>query len=116
MGGPYNIPRDYKGEGKILFIFSRRAFIFTAIGGFIGIAIKYIMDFLKIKYVGIVCIVLFALIGFALGTFKVPDIKTFKFTQKTGGEYIYQVIVRWFKFKRNKNKIYVYKEEKKDVK
>ena len=117
MGGPYNIPRDYKGESKILFIFSRKAFMYTAGGGFIGILIFYLMKLINVKYVGAICIVLFAFIGFALGTFKIPDIKTFKITQKTGGEYIDQVLLRWFKFKRSKNKIYVYKkEENKNVK
>ena len=37
MGGPYNIPRNYKGENKILFVFSTKSFILTAVGGFIGI-------------------------------------------------------------------------------
>ena len=32
-------------------------------------------------------------------------------TKKTGGENIDNVIIRWIKFKKNMNKIYVYKEE-----
>ena len=44
-----------------------------------------------------------------------PDSKRFKITEKTGGEAIDDVIKRWFKFKMQKNKIYVYlKEETKD--
>ena len=35
-GGPYNIPRNYKGEGKILYIFSTKGVIYTAIGIAIG--------------------------------------------------------------------------------
>ena len=31
--GTHMIPRDTKGEGRILFIFSTKAMIFTAIGG-----------------------------------------------------------------------------------
>lgn len=31
--GTYMIPRDTKGEGRILFIFSTKAMIYTAVGG-----------------------------------------------------------------------------------
>ena len=31
--GTYNIPRNVKGEGRILFIFSTKALISTAVGG-----------------------------------------------------------------------------------
>ena len=58
-----------------------------------------------------VIFIIFALIGFVIRTFKVPEISSFKFTQKTGGEPIDQVILRWIKFKRRGNKIYVYKDE-----
>ena len=33
MGGPYQIPRNYKGESRILLIFSTKALIYTAVGG-----------------------------------------------------------------------------------
>ena len=60
-------------------------------------------------------IAVFALIGFAIGTFKVPNIGAFAFTKKVGGEPIDQVILRAIKFKKSNNKIYVYdKEETKD--
>lgn len=117
MGGPYNIPRNYKGESKILFIFSMKSFIFTVVGAFIGIIFYYIFKLLKLSAVGIILIVIFSLIGFAIGTFKIPDTTSFEFTKKVGGESIDTVFLRWFKFKRNNRKIYVYKEEEtKDVK
>lgn len=116
MGGPYNIPRNYKGESKILFIFSTKAFAFTGIGGAIGIVFYYIFKMMGLTKVGIGAVLIFAFIGFAIGTFKVPEISKFEFTQKTGGEPIDQVILRWIKFKQKKNRIYVYKEEEqKDV-
>ena len=46
MGGPYNIPRNYKGENKILFIFSTKAFMFTGIGALIGVVLYYILSLL----------------------------------------------------------------------
>ena len=57
MGGPYNIPRNYKGESKILFIFSKKSFIYTAVAGFIGIILFYLFSFLKLTVVGVICIV-----------------------------------------------------------
>ena len=62
MGGPYNIPRNYKGENKILFIFSTKSFIYTAIGGGIGIIIYYILRIFKITKLGFIAIVLLGFI------------------------------------------------------
>ena len=56
----------------------------------------------------------FAVIGFAIGTFKIPNSTTFDITRKTGGENIDDVILRLIKFKKKKKRIYLYtKEEKK---
>ena len=64
---------------------------------------------------GIAVVVVFALIGFVIGTFKVPNIERFEFSRKTGVENIDDVIKRAVKFKMKKEKLYVYtKEEKKD--
>lgn len=111
MGGPYNIPRNYQGEDKILYIFSRKAFAYTAVGGIIGIILRFVLVALSLEIVGNILIVVLALIGFIVGTFKIPDSSRFKFTSKVGGEGIDDVIVRFIKFKKKKNRIYVYKEE-----
>lgn len=111
MGGPYNIPRNYKGENKILFIFSMKSFIYTAIGGLIGVFFYYILTLLKLGTVGLFLIVIFAFIGFSIGTFKIPEINNFEFAKKVGGESIDNVVLRYIKFKQKNNKIYVYKEE-----
>ena len=42
----YYIPRNYKGEGRILYIFSTKAIIYTAVGVGIGL----IFYFLLYKY------------------------------------------------------------------
>ncbi len=111
MGGPYNIPRNYKGENKILFIFSTKSFIYTAVGAGIGILFYFLFKMVNLTSIGVVFLVLFALIGFAIGTFKIPDTPRFKFTTKVGGEAIDDVIVRYIKFKQKNKRIYVYKEE-----
>ena len=61
--------------------------------------------------VGIVVAAVFALIGFLIGTMKMPNIAKFKFTQKTGGENIDDIIRRAIKFRTKGRKIYIYKEE-----
>ena len=56
-----------------------------------------------------------ALIGYAVGTFKIPETNAFEITRKAGGQNIDEMIIRAIKFKMKKNKIYVYgKEETKD--
>lgn len=113
--GPYYIPRNVKDEGRILFIFTGKSMIYTAIGAGIGIILNLILSALGAGLIGMILIAVFALIGFAIGTFKVPDIGSFAFTKKVGGEAIDEVILRAIKFKKSNNKIYVYdKEETKD--
>lgn len=112
----YEIPRNYKGEGRILFIFSTKGLIYTCVGAGIGLIFFFIMKMLGFTMVGLIITLIFAAIGFAIGTLKVPDSNAFEITKKTGGENIDDVILRWIKFKKNGNKIYVYKleEETKD--
>lgn len=35
--GTYYIPRNYRGEARILYIFTVKSLITTAIGGFVGL-------------------------------------------------------------------------------
>ncbi len=111
--GTYNVPRNVKGEGRILFIFSTKALIYTAIGGGIGIVFYLLLNLIGLGLIGIVAIGILGLIGFIIGTFKMPDTNAFQITKKTGGENIDDVIRRAIKFKMQKNKIYVYQKEKK---
>ena len=115
--GTYNIPRNVKGEGRILFIFSTKALIYSGVGALAGGIFYIIFNLIGMTLIGIIFVVLFALIGFIIGTFKVPNLNKFDITRKTGGENIDDVIKRAFKFKTKKCKYYVYdytKEEKKD--
>ena len=114
--GPYNIPRNVKDEGRILFIFTGKSLIYTALAGGIGFIFYLIIAPLAGQLAGMIAIALFALIGFCIGTFKVPDLGAFAFTKKVGGENIDDVILRAIKFKMAKNRIYTYEleEETKD--
>ena len=116
MGGPYNIPRNYKGEGKILFIFSRKSFLYTIGGASIWVLFYFLFSLFRLTVVGLVFILLFAALGFAIGTFKIPDNANMEFSRKVGGEAIDAVFLRWLKFKKNNNRIYIYKEDVTDDK
>lgn len=113
--GPYNIPRNVNDEGRILFIFTGKSMITTTIGIVIGVLLYTILGACGLKLVGIIIMAILALIGYAVGTFKIPETNAFEITRKAGGQNIDEMIIRAIKFKMKKNKIYVYgKEETKD--
>lgn len=109
--GTYNLPRDVKGEGRILFIFSTKALVYSAIGVACGLLFYFIFKMIGMSIVGLIIMGVLGLIGFMIGTFKMPDSTAFEITKKTGGENIDDVIKRAIKFKMQKNKIYVYQKE-----
>lgn len=82
-GGPYNIPRNTKGESRFFYVFSTKALIYTAILGIIGFGIFYPLGIIfNFKYIGIIMTVIFGLIGFAISSFKIPDSNNFELTRK----------------------------------
>lgn len=112
--GTYNIPRNVKGEGRILFIFSTKSLLYSAIGLGVGLPIYLIMSAFNLKLVGVIILALFILTGFAIGTFKIPEISGLKFTKAVGGSNIDDIIKRVIKFKKGGNKIYLYTKEEKN--
>ena len=50
----YEIPRDYKGEGRILYIFSTKGLIFTAVASAIGLIFYFIFKIFNLTIVGII--------------------------------------------------------------
>lgn len=114
--GTYNLPRNVKGEGRILFVFTGKSFLYAIIAGGVGLLFYFIFSMVNLKMVGIVITVLFALIGFAIGTFKMPEISGLGFTKKVGGENLDDIIKRAIMFKTKGSKIYVYKEGKNNAK
>jgi len=111
--GTYNIPRNVKGEGRILFIFSTKSLITTCIGGVVGLIIYFIFSLIGLKSIGLIIAAIFALIGYSIGMFKIPESGGLEITRKTGGENIDDVIIRYIKFKQNDKKLYVYTKEEK---
>lgn len=107
----YEIPRNYKGESRILYIFSTKALIYTIVGMGIGLLFYFILNAFGMQFAGIIADVVCGAIGFSIGTFKIPDNKKFEFARKTGGENIDDVAKRWINFKRKKNRVYIWTKE-----
>lgn len=108
--GTYNIPRNLRGETRILNIFSVKSLISTAIGTLIGALFFFIFNLVGLKIVGIIILAVFAILGYAVGAFKIPTLAGLPFTKKVGGESVYEIILRYYKFRRNR-KIYTYTKE-----
>lgn len=105
--GTYNIPRNVKGEGRILYIFSMKALAYTFGGMLIGGLFYLILSAIGLTFLGLIMVAIFGIIGFAIGTFKVPKIKAIKAINDISGENIDEVIKRYIKFKNKKSKRYV---------
>ena len=110
--GTYYIPRNVKGEGRILFIFTGKSLIYTAIGAAVGFPIYFILsNILEIGIYGVIVMGICALIGFAIGTLKIPQISILRGCKDIAGENIDEIVKRYFKFRKKKNTIYINKEK-----
>lgn len=107
--GTYYLPRNVKGEGRILFIFTTKSLIYTVVGAGIGLLFYFIFSMFKMTMVGVAIVAILALIGFGIGTIKMPELSKFEFAKKTGGENLDEIIKRAIKFKTKGKKVYVYK-------
>ena len=106
--GSYYIPSNkLKGENRILYIFTGKSLIYTGIGGLIGGLFYLLFTAFQLNTVGIIIMVLFALIGFGLGTIKVPTGGNSKISKNVGGDSIDEIIKNYILFKKNK-KVYSY--------
>lgn len=112
--GTYNLPRNVKGEGRILYVFSTKALIYTFIGIVVGLPFYFIFKAMNMIMIGLIMVAVFGGIGFGIATFKIPNSNAFQFTKSVGGENIDEVIKRYIKFRLAKNKIYVYKNTEKE--
>ncbi|MDR0978908.1 MAG: PrgI family protein [Lachnospiraceae bacterium] len=108
--GTYNIPRNLRGESRILIIFSVKSLITTAIGAGVGLLFYLLFSICGLGMVGVITMAAFALIGYAVGAVKIPTLSGLPFTKKIGGESLDEIIRRYVKFRMNK-KIYIYTKE-----
>ena len=90
-------------------IFTAKSLIYTCITGVFGLIFYYIFGaILGMTWLGIGLALFFAAIGFAVGTFKIPETNSFEITRKLGGEEIDKAFLRWLKFRKKGNVIYTY--------
>ena len=103
----YTIPRNTKGEGRILMIFTKKSFLWTVACAFVGLIVGYlpIGVIFQHPFIGIAITLIFALIGFGIATLKVPNSSNFELFRKTGGENIDEIIMRAIKFKKQGKKL-----------
>lgn len=112
--GSYYIPSNkLKGESRILYIFTGKSLIYTAIGAMIGLIFYLIFAAIGIKVIGIVIMAILALLGYGLATFKIPTNGTSKLVKNVGGDSIDEIIMHYILFKKNK-KIYSYSVPRKE--
>ena len=112
--GSYYIPSNkLKGEGRFLYIFTTKGLIYTAVGAAIGGLFYFLFTTIGLKPVGIAFLVVFAVIGYAIGSIRIPETSTGKLGRNYGGDYIDEIIMKYFAFKKNK-KIYVYGIEREE--
>lgn len=107
------IPRNVKGEGRLLYIFSTKSLITTGIGAGVGFIFYFMLKIFGMGTVGLVIMAIFAALGFACGTVKIPRIAGIPFTKNVAGDSIDDIIIRYFKFSMNK-KTYTYLETKEE--
>lgn len=107
--GTHLIPREVDGEGRILIIFSMKGFVGTLIGIGIGTVFYQFFSYMGATIVGWVVLGILALMGFVIGQVKLPTSNSFDLLKKAGGDYIYEIIIKYLKF-RKKRKIYTYDE------
>lgn len=117
--GSYYIPSNkLKGESRILYIFTGKSLIYTAAGGMLGAIFYMIFNAIGMSTVGIIIMAAFALIGFSIATFKIPNVGNSKISNNVGGDNIDEIIKNYFLFVQNK-KVYSYalprKEKKEDT-
>lgn len=107
--GTHLIPREVDGEGRILIIFTMKGFLGTLLGIGIGTMFYTFFNAAGAPIVGWVILGICALTGFIIGQVKIPNSNSFDLFKKTGGDYVYEIIVKYFNF-RKKRKIYTYDE------
>ncbi len=97
----FNIPRKFTGENRILVIFTRKSFVYTAVGTAIAIGIIKVLTAFNHPALGLIFGGLIIVPFYAFGSFKFS-----KDLRENAGEDLDTVVFRRLRKKFNK-KIYV---------
>ncbi|MGE5316573.1 MAG: PrgI family mobile element protein [Chloroflexota bacterium] len=111
----YIIPRDVKGETRILTYFTPKSFLFTVIGIIIGTVFYMFFKMLTLNKTGLIVLVIISVLSFGIGALKIPETSAFPFFKDAGGETIDDIIMRYIKFNgikflglKSNKRIYIY--------
>ncbi len=110
--GTYNLPRNVKGEGRILFIFTPKSLLYAVFGAAIGLVFYFIFSLIGLNMVGVIFTAVFALLGYGIAMLKVPNIGILKASKVVAGENLDEIIKRALFFKKRKNRLYVFDYDK----
>lgn len=113
MGRTYTVPRDAKGESRILYIFTVKSMITSVIGAIIGVVPYVILTIAGQGFAAFISVIVCAVIGYLAGIMTIPDTPLLGNLRKAGGEKVTDIIIRAITFK-NRRKIYIYREGGKD--
>lgn len=107
----HEIPRESKNEGKILYFFSGRSIITTIIGMGVGLIAGYFLKVL-LPTIGLpIAVAFFGLIGFLIGTVRIPEIASFPITKSLSGMYVDEAVMKYIKFKNRRSLKVLEKED-----
>ena len=95
----HEIPRKKQNETRIFVIFSIRSLISTVIGIMVGVIIGVIPLLLNFQVGMFILVGIFGLLGFIIGTFPVMYIPGIPITKEIQGEYLYNIVFRYYVFK-----------------
>lgn len=110
MGRTHPVPRNVKGESRILIIFSVKSLLFTIGFGLVGVLFYFIFSMLGLGMVGLICVGVFAIIGYIVGALVIPDSPLLGNLRKAGGEAVSDILIRAITFKKRR-KIYLYRKD-----
>lgn len=114
MGRTYTVPRNVKGESRLLYIFTMKSIVTTAIFAALGLPIFFILNNFGMTLPGLITLSVFGAIGYFIGVLKIPDTPLVGNLRKAGGEEVSDILIRIATFGRRK-KIYVYRPSKAGV-
>lgn len=112
--GSYYIPSNkLKGESRILYIFTTKSLIYTAVGALVGFIFYGIFSVIGLKSIGIIMMLILAAIAYGIGTLKFPSGNS-KISKNVGGDSLDEIISKYIIFQKNK-KVYTYSIERKEA-
>lgn len=106
----HEIPRKKQNETRIFVIFSIRSLISTVIGIMVGVIIGIIPLLFNFQVGMFILVGIFGLLGFIIGTFPVMYIPGIPITKEIQGEYLYNIVFRYYVFKGRRS-LKIYSEE-----